>query len=172
MTSVMEMVAHCGAWLELNQPPRVIVCERQGWWTVALRGYLSADVPLVETRTVASAWRLLAETPAAFVVAELCRANADALLDRLARQERDFPLVRVAVVADRSLAAWEWLVREAGAVHFTTSPREAAVLADMARRHLDQLPRPKKSLEEAIWDMLPWRRSASGQADREMAGPR
>ena len=76
----------------------------------------------------------------------------------MARLPRDFPLARVAVVADRSLAPGEWLMREAGAVHFTTSPRRLGSLAAAVGRHLEQVPRPPQGLAERIWATLPWGR--------------
>ena len=103
---------------------------------------------------------MLRTSPAAFVVVELTRGSADALLERLARLEREFPWARVATVAERSLRACEWLMREAGAVHFTTSPREARVMAELALRHLRAAPVPQRSLAERIWAGLPW-----GQVD-------
>ena len=60
---------------------RLIVCERLGQWGAALRLELAdADVRLFECRTLADAWEALAETPAAFVVAEATHENLDALL--------------------------------------------------------------------------------------------
>jgi hypothetical protein len=137
---------------------RLIVCERTGRWAVALRRELAdAGVRVYETRAVADCWYMLAESPGSFLVVELTATNAEALLHRLVRQQRDFPLARVAVVADRDLAAYEWLLREAGAVHFTCSPRRLRALADLACRHLAQVPAPQQSLAERIWAGLPWK---------------
>ena len=82
-------------------PARLIVCERTGRWAVALRRELAdAGVRVWETRTLADCWSELAESPASFVVLEL-RGDVAGLLALLARQPREFPLARVAVVADR-----------------------------------------------------------------------
>lgn len=138
---------------------RLIVCERRGDWAVALRRELGAAGPRVyETRSVAECWEMLAGRPASFVVAEWTRSSAQALLERMAWLERDFPRARVAVVAERSLAWSEWRVREAGAVHFTVSPRQMGPLASLAVRHVAAAPRPRLSLTERIWADLPWRR--------------
>ena len=136
----------------------LIVCERDGRWSTALRLRMPQGLPQIcETRVLDDCWATLRQCPASFVVVELTETGADALLDRLACRERLFPLVRVAVVADRQLADYEPLVREAGAIHFTTSIREAAPLADLARRHLDRAPRPDRTHTEKIFDRLPWR---------------
>ena len=62
----------------------------------------------------------------------------------------------MAVVADRQWADYEWLMREAGAVHFVCSPRRVGPLAQLACRHLAQVPPPQQSLTERIWAALPW----------------
>lgn len=136
---------------------RLAVCERSGQWAVALRRELTADeIRVHETRSLRECWELLAQCPSSFVVAELSESGVDALLDGLVRLERLFPLARVAVVAERPLADYEPLVREAGAVHFVTSPRECGPLARLARRHLEQAARPRRSVTETIWKSLPW----------------
>lgn len=135
----------------------MIVCERDGGWAVALRRDLARpEVRVHETRSVDECWEMLTRWPASFVVVELTRANAAALVERMAWRERDFPLARVAVVADRALGSCERLMREAGAVHFTVSPRRLRPLGCLAMRHLDAAPDPQLSLTERIWARLPW----------------
>ena len=103
--------------------PRWVVCERSGAWAIALRREAAPfDLRLCETRSLADAWAVLEQSPASFLVAELTAANVDSLVDRIAGLERRFPHARAAVVAERSLADCESLVREAGAVWFAASP--------------------------------------------------
>lgn len=136
---------------------RLIVCERSGPWAVALRAELAgASVRLAETRSLADAWQAMAATPAAFLIVEATAANLDSLLRRMAWFSRDFPLARVAVVAARRLAKFEWLMREAGAVHFVCSPRRLAPLAELVIRHMAGVPMPRQTLGERIWASLPW----------------
>ncbi len=138
------------------EPARLIVCERTGRWAVTLRRERDgADVRVHESRSIVECWQQLVESPAGFVVVELTRGNLASLLERLARLPREWPLARVAVVADRSLAKYEWLIREAGAVHFTSSPRQLGPLARAAQAHLDQAPAPPKALVEQIRADLP-----------------
>ena len=138
-------------------PARVVVCEREGRWAVALGRELSRSKgSICQTRSVDECWEALGRWPASFVVVELTRTNARALLERMAWLERDFPLARVAVVADRALGFCERLMREAGAVHFTVSPRQLGPLGRVALRHLEAAPRPQLSLTERIWASLPW----------------
>jgi hypothetical protein len=138
-------------------PARLIVCERWGRWAVALRRELAeVGVRVWETRTLADCVAELTESPASFVVLEL-GGQVDELLQQLTRQPRDFPLARFAVVADRALVEYQWLMREAGAVQFLCSPRRVGPLAQLACRHLAQAPPPQQSLTERIWTGLPWR---------------
>ncbi len=136
---------------------RLLVCERGGRWAGALQHELAAaGVRVWETRSLADCWEALAASPASFVIVELTLANAEGLLRRMVRRGRDFPLAEVAVVAARPLAGWQWLVREAGAVHFSCSPRQLGILAEMACRHLASVPLPPQSLTDRILAGLPW----------------
>ena len=140
---------------------RLIVCERSGRWAVVLRRELGAEtVRVYETRNLTDCWAVLRGAPASFVIVELSAGRVAALLRLMASLEREFPLARVAVVADRSLAGYEWLMREAGAVHFKCSPRQLGPLARLASGHLAQAPAPQQSLTQQIWAGLPWGREA------------
>jgi hypothetical protein len=77
-------------------------------------------------------------------------------LDFVRNWQAEFPLVRFAIVADRELAAYKWLMHEAGAVDFICSVRKIGALAQMACRHLAQVPPLPQSLTERIWASLPW----------------
>lgn len=157
MTAALDPTSSAGPLPERADRARLIVCERFGRWAVALRRELPVPgVRLYETRSTAECWAMLARSDASFVVVELTRSGARYLLERMAWLERDFPLARVAVVGERALASYEWLMREAGAVHFTVSPRELRPLACLAVRHLDSVPRPQLSLTKRIWGDLPW----------------
>jgi ActR/RegA family two-component response regulator len=139
-----------------NATARLIVCERTDRWAIALRRELTdAGVRVWETRTLFDCWNELAQSPASFVVLEL-GADVDGLLHRIARLSREYPMARAAVTADRSLAAYEWLMREAGAIHFVCSPRRVGLLARLACRHLAEAPQPQQDFAERIWANLPW----------------
>lgn len=146
--------------------PRVIVCERSGRWAAALRRGLACELSLRETRSLTECEAELREATGSFLVIELTAANLTGVLELLARIGAEHRWARVAVVAERSLAegewgACEWAVREAGAIHFATSPRKAAELARLAERHAALVPRPKRSLAAQVWDSLPWPEAAS-----------
>jgi DNA-binding NtrC family response regulator len=138
--------------------PRVIACESTGRWSAGLRRELAEEsIPVWECRSLGEAWAALKETPAALVVVEATRGNREDLLQRMAWRERDFPHARIVVVAGRALARCEWLFRAAGAIHFTTSPRELAPLARLITRHLASVPLPAQTMIERIWESLPWK---------------
>jgi hypothetical protein len=136
---------------------RLIVCEPTGRWAVAMRRELAeTGVRVWETRSLPECWQDLKDSPDSFVVIELTTTVADDLLRRMAHLGKEFPRAMVAVVADRALADHQWLMREAGAVHFTCSPRQLSPLAAAALRHLARAPVPQQSLTERIWASLPW----------------
>src|SRR5580658_5577213 len=94
---------------------RLIVCERDGSWSVALRSELAeTGVRVWECRSLPEAWEGLTQTPAAFLIVEASRENLADLLGCMAWFSRDFPQGRIAVVARRNMACFEWQVREAG----------------------------------------------------------
>jgi hypothetical protein len=138
------------------QPARLIVYERTGLWAGVLRRELPQTFRIRPTRSLAETWETLGPAPASFLVLELVPRQAEALLGRLLRLDREFPAARAAIVADSRLASWEWLVRQAGAVHFTCSPRRAKALAAVACRHLAAAPQPERNAWEQIWAGLPW----------------
>jgi len=136
---------------------RLIIAEHSGGWAAAIRIELAeTGVRLWEAGARPVVSSLLAEAPASFLVLELTVKNPPRLLDVLGEMQRGWPDARAAVVADRSLAQWEWLMREAGAVHFLTSPRKLAPLVELACRHLAAAPIPQQTLPESIWSSLPW----------------
>ncbi len=146
---------------EAGGEARLLVCEATGGWAIALRRELvGLRLRVHETRSVVEAWAELARAPASFLVVELSRASVEPFLERLAWLEQDYPLARVAVVAERALEDCEWLVRAAGVVHFTTSPRQLTGLAQTVCRHLQTVPRSPRNLADEIWASLPW---AKGQ---------
>jgi hypothetical protein len=141
---------------------RLIVCESSGQWSIGLRGELSeAGIRLWECRSLPEAWEALSRTPAAFVIAEASHEKLDDLLRRIAWLSRDFPQARIAVVAPRNMARYQWLLREAGAIHFLTSPRRLAPLAGLVVRHLANVPLPPQTMLERIWASLPWERQTT-----------
>ena len=137
---------------------RLIVRERTGRWAIALsRELRGCGTRAYQTRSLAECWDMLAEYRASFLVVEVTRSNLDELLSRLSEIERRFPAARVGVVGDRVMAECEFLLREAGTIHFTTSPRLLQGLAIAAQNHLNHLPKPELRLVETIWDTLPWK---------------
>lgn len=136
---------------------RLIIAERFGGWATAIRIELAeTGVRLWEVGPRPKVPSLLAGAPASFLILELTVKNPPRLLDMLAQIQRDWSDTRAAVVADRSLAQWERLMREAGAVHFLVSPRKLAPLVKLACRHLAAAPTLRQTLSERIWSSLPW----------------
>ncbi len=141
---------------------RLIVCEAGGSWSIGLRSELAeTGVRVWECRGLPEAWEALTQTPAALLLAEATPVNIEDLLRRMAWFSRDFPHARIAVAAHRNMARYEWLFREAGAVHFLTSPRRLPPLAGLVVRHLANAPTSSQTLVERLWASLPWGRQGT-----------
>lgn len=142
--------------------PPVVICEKSGQWATWWRGLKPSlarlPVPrLIETRSAGECCAVLDSAAAAFAVVELTPTHADAVLELLGEQERRWPQAVVAIVAERSMHAWEPLVREAGAMAWITSPRRLQSLVDMAARYAQWHATPLESVRDAVTASLPWR---------------
>lgn len=136
---------------------RFIVCEKTGRWAVALRRELGDAAALVfETRGRQSFWNELAASPASFAALELTSANVDAVQTLVYRVGRRFPAARVMILSRRELRQYEWLLREAGAIHVAYTTRRLNVAASLATRHLAAAPRIELPPRERILATLPW----------------
>jgi hypothetical protein len=87
---------------------------------------------------------------------EATAANLESLVPWLQRFGRAFPRSRVIALAHREQAAYQWLLREAGAAHVAFSPRTWQPVARIVRRHLDAAPPAEDSERQRIWGRLPW----------------
>lgn len=136
--------------------PSVIVCERSGKWATALGRHLPPALRVRQTRALSECIGVLAAAPASFLALEATRENLTQLLSLLGDFGHKFPLARALVLADRGFERYEGLFREAGAVHFSVSPRESAELARLAGKHLGGMTPARVFLAEQVWDTLPW----------------
>lgn len=136
---------------------RFIVCEKTGQWSVAIRrAELDLGVRVCETRSLAECWEELAASPASFLALELRAGAVETVLTNLIGLDRGYPAARAAILAPRSQASYEWLLREAGAVHAVFSPRQITSVLRLAKRHLARVPAQERALREMIWARLPW----------------
>jgi DNA-binding response OmpR family regulator len=150
---------------------RVIVCERDGKWAVGLRRVLGPAGPRVfETRSLNECWQELEKSPASFLALELLPGGEETLLRRLLDLGQRFRHAHAVVLSQRGLEQREWLLREAGSLHVVLAPSDLPAVAGLVRRHLQQVPRPERTLREAVWDRLPWRGGAS-QVQRSETTP-
>jgi hypothetical protein len=145
----------------MNYRVRLIVCERSGLWATRIRPALGRELAMRETRLLADCRAELAAAPASLLVVELRAGNAREVFDLLVEVSATYPLARVVVVASRGSEASEDALREAGAVHFSTSPRTASTITRLAQRHADRVPRSRVGFSDRIWESLPWAEAAT-----------
>ena len=153
---------------------QVIVLERDGHWAAALRQEfaharqhkLRSDsspasreaARVIEIRSWDECWQRLAQEPAALVAAELPDTNPDSVLASLSRMDRQFPEAAMLILTNRRLVPFRRLLREAGALHFVTSPRRLEGVVEIVLRRCARLPAATGSagrLDEILAD-LPW----------------
>jgi DNA-binding response OmpR family regulator len=117
----------------------VVICESDGQWAVRLRRALQSDrIRLRETRRLVDCQAEVAGSTASLVLLEWSAARRVELAEFVERITRQFPGVNVLALAARDAAGDEWLAREAGAIHFTSSPRALQPLLRLIRRHCDR----------------------------------
>jgi hypothetical protein len=139
------------------EPARLVVCERTGNWAAALRRELGdTGIRVWETRLPEDCGAMLSAAPSSFAVLELNEDKIRGLLDSITSWREQFPLFRFAVVANRNLDSYQWLMREAGAADFISSLRKVDTLSQTACKHLAQMPAMPQILTERIWSNLPW----------------
>jgi hypothetical protein len=141
---------------------QLIVCETTGDWAAELWRRLPSGISLMETRSLPEVWQQLDSRPT-MVALELTPQRAEQLLAALVRINREFPSAVAIVLADRSLAGWEEIVRHAGAVHFIASRRNVDELIELVRHRMaspliEHFPPNdnSNSLEDQILASLPW----------------
>jgi DNA-binding NarL/FixJ family response regulator len=142
---------------------QLLICETTGDWAALIVRGLPISVRLMETRSLSEVWPRLAPAAAGVVLLELTTERASQTLAALVRLERDFPHLAAVVLTDRSLAAWEEICREAGAVHFVVSPRNIHQVIELICRQAavvkQNLPAEDDQtmpLEDKILAELPW----------------
>jgi hypothetical protein len=139
---------------------QVIVCERAGTWSAVLQRHLPLATRLRQVRSLRECDAKLRAAADSLVVVELVPARRAAVIAWLVQLARQFPFARAIVVADRGAEAYEPLAREAGAIHFTTSPRDLAGWNVMVRNQSRRHAHPKADFAERIWAELPWSEAA------------
>jgi hypothetical protein len=116
---------------------------------------------VVETRSLDDCWAAVATSPASLVAVEATRANLETLVPWMRRLLGTFPHARIVVLGSRALEPAQWLLREAGAVHFVNSPRQWQPVVRIARRHLGAAAGPDDSDRQRLWRRLPWAEAAN-----------
>jgi len=136
---------------------RLIVCEQNSDWIVALRWTLGpASRLLVETHSPEEFWQSLARYPASLLAWEVTDANIAEVCKGLTQLRHSFPLARGVVLVARANGDLVWPAREAGAVHAAVSTRGLECLASLFARHCASIPQPVHDFRQRIWSRLPW----------------
>lgn len=140
----------------------LILLERAPRWAAAFRREIrkaakpGPPIRIQEARSLPHCQRELEAAPCSIVAVEILPQTLFSVAKILSDWSRRFSHVRFVALAARGLESHELLLREAGAIHVTFSPRALAPLLRLICRHLARAPQPELTLEEAIWAGLPW----------------
>lgn len=149
-----------------------VVCERSSRWAAALRAALARravsddfTVDLHEVRNLDELTARLGTLPNTFAYIEVTSKNFEATLAWLAAATRNSEPRAVAMLdrdfADASEVAS--VLREAGALEITCSPRQLQHVMQLGRCCAEvpangsgRKPAPGQSIDEWAWRLLPW----------------
>jgi len=134
----------------------LIVFERSGWWAARLRGLLDGHVAMFQVRSAGELRETLRSQCAAMILSELDGWSQQAIPDLLVDLSRRWPAAPIVLVARRGFESSHLQLCEIGAAHVAFEPRDVSQLADLARRHFEQLAEPDLTLIEQICAKLPW----------------
>ena len=137
---------------------RLIVCEKSSHWAAGLRVALAGQPPaIVETRSLAQAEAMLAESPASLIAVETTAANLEAVLELFWHASRQFHQALFAGLLAQECADAEPLLREAGAIDVLTTVLQAGRLARLARRQSALAPAVEPiTMRQLVAERLPW----------------
>lgn len=136
---------------------RFIVCERAHFWAARIRPKLSnMSLRLYESRSLAECWQQLETAPASLLALELTATNIKSMIEALPRMTRWYPLARAVILGDRVMLEFDWLLREAGAVGTTFSPRRLDPLMRLVERHFASIQARAQTTSGCIRLRLPW----------------
>ena len=133
----------------------IVICEPDGDWATLLRRE-TWDVR--ETRSLDECWREVAQAESPRIVLLDVRCGSlEALLSGIDQMRSRYPdLLAIAIAPESTrLAIWRPLC-ETGILHAVSSFRDLPALRGVVCRHIRRFPKLPLSLEERIWNNLPW----------------
>ena len=115
-----------------------------------------SDVPVVETHNWDDCRLELEQSPASLMAWEVTSDNLEQIARRLRELPRSFPSAQAMVFGRPELRCAEWALREAGAIHFVSSPRNLTATARLVKRYLATRPERETRTENPASHERPW----------------
>lgn len=141
---------------------QVVICERDGRWAAALRRHWPETLPPIrEVRGLALCSQEELRRPENVFAVEATPSSAGELATWLRSLGSGNRSARIIVLSTVALRSWEWLWREAGAVHVVYRRRDMAEVVRMLQRQEHEFPTPPTSPSSELMSMLPWPEDAS-----------
>ncbi len=138
----------------------LVVWESDARWSSFWRRELGSTVPVRQVQQADATWEALPSLRHGVLAVVLSTNHAPQMISLLARVQQELPTVLCVVHLAAELAAWEMLVREAGAKFVIHTPWQLAAESSQIVRHLARAPQPSVPLREELAGRLPWPHAA------------
>lgn len=146
----------------VERTSRLIFCERQGRWAASLRRvWPEMPTTIVETRGYDECFDAVKVGDVSLVALEATPDNIAKVCRWVWRFRNSRPASDVVALSQPSLERWQWLWREAGAMHVIHCRRELETVRDLAIRHFELHPAPKSGVAAELLGRLPWGETAN-----------
>ncbi|MCP4189406.1 MAG: hypothetical protein GY768_02130 [Planctomycetaceae bacterium] len=132
----------------------LVICEQNGEWAAIFRRYFQK---VAETRLLADCAQFVEAHPRAVVVIETCGWQPAEVADWVTRVRAGCPdLLILAIVSRENPRGWSNWLREMGVVDLLTSFQDLPRVKRIVQRHFARFSCGPLSLEQRIWNNLPW----------------
>ncbi len=139
----------------------IVVCEKNGQWARQF-GRLKFSQRIIETRSLEDCVHTIQKHPGCLVAVEVQPRAFRRLADWMWYVREHQPRAAVIAIAPHVDDEVGWCLRQLGAVHVINSTLDLRQSRRLIERHLSRFRELPLSLEERIWNNLPWRAARAG----------
>lgn len=132
----------------------LVICEKTGEWAAVFRRHFEQ---VFETRFLADCGRFVEAHPQAVTVLETGCWEPAEVADWVTSIRAGFPdLLILAIVSRESSGTWHCWLREMGVSDLLASFQDVPRVKHQVQRHFQRFRSGPLSLEQRIWNNLPW----------------
>ena len=134
----------------------IVICEKKGEWARQF-GRLEFPWQILETRSLDACQQCIETHRGCLVALEVDPEACQRAAEWLWGVRQTHPDAAVVVIVQPGHDEMGWFLRQMGAVHVITSTLGLRQSRGLIERHLSRFRELPLSLEERIWNNLPWR---------------